>query len=267
MSQIISSQHLEVSSSNTSISFETEGGGSWPRWWRWLMLEGKKAYFLGNICDTCDFMFERHEGANKKIEVESLKEVLQEGVSELTTPLIGVLETILPKGSYEALLVRTLLQPAPLGTKSDYFANEQIDNSGLDSFWGMPHHPKIPYYRAGTVSLSDYERLFEFVIPMFPRNWLNKESVAYYRKRLSQSSCPTAVAISVLDVKTPSSSPKEGNGETHYCLAHYLLDGHHKIEAAAQENRPVSILSFLADDKGVCSPDQIQTVLSVLHKN
>lgn len=220
---------------------------------------------LGNVCDTCDFFFERHEGATKRPEVETLKDALVDGVRELAPALLAPLETIVPSGRYEVLLLRVSVYAVQLGTESDYFTNEQVENSGIDGFWGLPRHPKTPYYRASTFQLDERQRFFEFIVPMFPKTWLNLERINYYRERFAQNSCSTAIAISVLDVKTPSSSPKGwDNSETHYCLAHYLLDGHHKIEAAAREGRPISIISFLAIDHGISTPEQVQTVLTAL---
>lgn len=37
----------------------------------------------------------------------------------------------------------------------------------------------------------------------------------------------------------------------HWCLTHFLLDGHHKLEAAATAGRPVRLLSLLALGEGM----------------
>jgi hypothetical protein len=52
----------------------------------------------------------------------------------------------------------------------------------------------------------------------------------------------------------------------HWCLVHYLLDGHHKVFAATQENRQVGLLSFVAVDKGVSTVEQIRQSLDALGK-
>jgi hypothetical protein len=51
---------------------------------------------------------------------------------------------------------------------------------------------------------------------------------------------------------------------SHWCLAHYLIDGHHKVYAAAQENKPLTLISFLAVDQGVSSEEEIDELVSVL---
>ncbi|MFV0328588.1 MAG: hypothetical protein ACK5KL_02005 [Dysgonomonas sp.] len=42
-------------------------------------------------------------------------------------------------------------------------------------------------------------------------------------------------------------TPKDGI-VSHWGFANYLLDGHHKIEAAALEGLPVKLISFISKD-------------------
>ena len=50
---------------------------------------------------------------------------------------------------------------------------------------------------------------------------------------------PTALALSIYDSRAPMGRYYQN------ALAHFLLDGHHKVMAASQLSRPISILSFL----------------------
>ena len=76
--------------------------------------------------------------------------------------------------------------------------------------------------------------LYEFIIPTFPQNWLKQEPVTSYVSRLRAGEAPTAVALSVLDVKQPATSKDDTAITSHWCLGHYLLDGHHKVFAASK---------------------------------
>ncbi|GAA3469853.1 hypothetical protein GCM10018965_044060 [Nonomuraea roseola] len=49
----------------------------------------------------------------------------------------------------------------------------------------------------------------------------------------------TAVALGVLDISGPYFSDRE-----HWGLFHFLLDGHHKLLAAARAGQAVRLLSF-----------------------
>jgi hypothetical protein len=152
--------------------------------------------------------------------------------------------------------------------KGDYFFEEQIALWGIDPFWGVPHYTKNEYYRVDPANvMSNRGRLFEFIVPMFPQRYLEEKTIQSYKSLLENQNTPTALAISILDVKQPADWHGDAREvREHWCLAHYLLDGHHKIYAASQGGRPISLLSFLAVDKGVSNTDQIAEVLAVLAK-
>jgi len=153
-----------------------------------------------------------------------------------------------------------LITPSKAG---DYFFQEQIELWGVDPFWGVPHYTRSEYYRTEVLKISEHGGLFEFIVPMFPGRYLDFKTIESYETLLNSPS-PTALAISVLDVKQPAEW--EGNREIqeHWCLAHYLLDGHHKMYAAAQFGKPISLLSCLAIDRGISGADEISKVVSVL---
>ena len=67
MTRIQGCEDISITNSKSSISFDKKGGGNWPIWHRYISIEGKPAYEIGNICGTCQFYFERLEGANKSI--------------------------------------------------------------------------------------------------------------------------------------------------------------------------------------------------------
>lgn len=65
------------------------------------------------------------------------------------------------------------------------------------------------------------------------------------------------MALSVLDVKGPAET-----GVDHWCLGHFLLDGHHKVAAAARTGRSLTVLAFIALEHGVSSPEQVAIALA-----
>jgi hypothetical protein len=262
MSKLLHSAAIDVAESNSPLGFETHGGGSWPNWHRYLTLGGNRAYELGNACSTCAFFFERKEGANEKVEVAELVDRLASGLSPDDDVTTRALAAMVPIGRYDMHFVEFVPSIVELGTPNDYFVKEQQAVWGLDGFWGLPHNPKVPYYRAGDRAISPTQRLFEFVMPMYPRNWLDQERVAKYRSALDDGQKPTAVAISLLDVK--GAEVTEVDEFEHWCFAHYLLDGHHKIEAAARAQRPITLVSFVALGKGVSAPEEVEQLKSLL---
>jgi hypothetical protein len=268
MTILIDSTRREVTRSESPIGFSTTGDANWPVWDRYLTVDGKQAYHLGNICNTCAFLFQRMNGANNTIKVGALAGKLAAGLDRLEPDVIDSLALLMPDGRYRALLLRLTPYRVTIGTNDDYFAYEQIENDGVDLFYGFPHHPRVRYYRserrritppAGTTSGRDDGVLFEFLIPMFAENWLETSRIADYQQAIANGRTPTAVAISVLDVKGPAEE-----GDDHWCLAHYLLDGHHKAAAAAQREQPITLISFLAVEQGISTENEIEAALAEL---
>ena len=255
---------ISVKDSSSILAFERTGNEHWKVWDRFLKVEGKPAYHIGNVCDTCSFFFERLDGANQSISPSEVSGNLREGLKDFDDSLIDKIKPIFPKGDYIVSLLEVNPDKVSLGSESDYFSNEQIKLWGVDGFWNLPHHPKIEYYRSLVKDFGEKRKLFEFIVPMYPENWLKAEEIDSYKARIKAGQKPTALSISVLDVKQPATWDGELDATEHWCLAHYLLDGHHKMFAASVENRPVTMLSFLAIKESVATEENIGTLLDIL---
>lgn len=130
----------------------------------------------------------------------------------------------------------------------------------------MPHNPKTEYYRSYTQEIGDKKAFYEFVVPMTPKNWLFNETCEMFTKVISGGAKPTALAISVLDVKQPADWEGEPSSNKHLCYAHFLLDGHHKTFIASQLQKPITLLSFLAVNESICSAEEISVVQKLLSR-
>lgn len=267
MSRLIGQTDIEITNSQTIVSFDKKGGGNWEVWHRYISIDGKPAYEIGNICGTCSFYFERLEGANKSVHAEGTIQQLNDGLKELDKNIVEQVATIIPNGKYKVLLLTVTPKLISLGTDSDYFTNEEIKLWGLDGFWGMPHNPKINYYRGTDQGIKTDEKIFEFVIPMFPQTWLDTKRVDHYKQEITNGRTPTAICLSVLDIKAPAVWNDDIKPEFtgHWCLAHYILDGHHKLFAASQLNKSINFLCFLATEEGIFEThDDIKTLLDTI---
>ncbi|MHA6250394.1 hypothetical protein [Oceanobacillus sp. CAU 1775] len=166
MSRLIDKKEWKIEDSNSIIAFETAGGGHWAAWDRYLTIEGKKAFHIGNICGTCEFFFERLPGASTGVSPREISKTLEQGLTNLDNDLLSKVSAILPTGEYEVSLIEVTPKLVELGTKEDYFFNEQVQIWGIDGFWGLPHSPKVKYYRGLTKErilqsyLSSWSRLF-----------------------------------------------------------------------------------------------------------
>jgi hypothetical protein len=263
MLQVLERCELQTGSESSRIDFTTEGGGARPIWDRYLLVDKKRAYHIGNICQTCNFFFERLGGANTAVQVDKTADALQRGVSSLSDEVIEVLGKGLPQNLYLALLCETEVTLATPGSQMDYFVAEGPMLFGSDAFWDLPHDPRIAYYRGRQRELGSSAQLFHFIVPMFPENWLEKLVIAKYIQQFEEQKAPTAVAVSVLDVKAPAIFSGDPNPEIteHWCYTHYLIDGHHKVAAARRSGHPVRLLSFTSVKHGISTKEQIEQAI------
>jgi hypothetical protein len=262
MSHLLEQLATRSSSTTSPISFERVGGGHWKEWDRFLTLDGKPAYQIGNVCNTCAFFFKRLEGAVRSVKLESLEAALTSGISTLDQATADDLVRILPAGDYQAWFMSCRPSVVRPGASNDYFCHEQVDLFGVDPFWDLPHDPRTEYYRLETAAVAPGRMLFEFLVPMYPGRWLKDEVMRKYRSAFATGSKPTALAISILDVKGPADV--EGSDREHLCLTHYLLDGHHKARAAADGGHALGLVSFLAIDQGLSTHEDRTAVLAAL---
>jgi hypothetical protein len=97
--RILDRAAIKTGTADSRIGFATEGGG-WKIWDRILTVDGKKVYHLGNICQTCQFLFERLDGANTSVNIESAVDALATGVHSISDPVVAQLGTGLPDDDY-----------------------------------------------------------------------------------------------------------------------------------------------------------------------
>jgi hypothetical protein len=124
----------------------------------------------------------------------------------------------------------------------------------------------VAYYRAGDKDIGKGRRLFNFIVPMYPTKWLTFRTVSKYREEMETNGTGTAVAVSILDVKGPSVwiGDETPDPLEHWCFTHYLIDGHHKLQAAYEAGRSLRLLSFIALSQGVAERPQVEEALRML---
>lgn len=267
MTTLLESRNAKFGSANSAIGFVSEGGGSWKVWDRFITVDGERAYHIGNICNTCSFFFERLQGANRAVTVAGVANELTTGLVSLNVGTVEAWGQVLPEGDYVVCLFEILPVLIEPGSTGDYFAREQVGLWGVDGALGKPHDPGTEYFRLGEMPVVKGGQLFEFLVPMFPKGRLKADDLARYTSAIDQGNRPTAVAISVLDVKQPANWEGNPTVTEHWCLAHYLLDGHHKTFAAAQSARPITLLSFFAVGKGLANEAQIGAAIYAFRRD
>lgn len=194
-------------------------------WWWYLDLNGTPLYFISNNCETCTTIFKRVQDLQVPIAPQELSERFAEGVQVISDDIIRTVTPLLPKGEYIVGLVKILPIRGP-----QYPRDPRTDWAcESDYFWWR-------LFRKGWKYTP-----YEVILPFVPEANLNADRIAWYRARLKTGHKPTALALSMVNDRFPQ-------GKHHVrALAHYLLDGHHKIMAASQINYPITLLSFLRE--------------------
>ncbi len=224
---------VNISNSNSRISFETTGGGTWKVWDRFLAVDKHKIFHIGNICDTCEFFFLKQE---ENMSIDFNKEILIDSINlgevDLNKESISQLSKIIPNGDYVVLKSKIRPNLVQANSNNNYFTNEQRE-TWLDDLDEESHKSDSDfkeYYREklvnfGTLDYDHKHAFFNFFIPLYEPQNLKLERVEYYKQLLNNDRTATCLSIGVLDVKTSEEYPYI-NGEeiipkfgTHWCLA------------------------------------------------
>lgn len=268
MKRLLNKRTTKIVSSTSPLSFETTGDDSWEVWDRFIAVNKKNIYHIGNICGTCSFFFEQLIDIKKSINPKETINNLNVGLASIDDNTIDILREIIPNGFYEIALLTINPKFAVVGQSGDYFAKEQVDLWGMDDYDDAPHSPKVNYYRGTDKEIGDDRKLFEFFIPLTSPEYIDQTRVDFYKEQILKGNKPTAISLTILDVKEPAVWPDDDikpEFTSHWCIAHYIIDGHHKIKAASDLNSEITLLSFIATEKGISTTDNINDLLKYIN--
>lgn len=229
---------------------------------RLLLLDDQPAFELSFWCGTCPCLFQRLEGANSTFSGDDRDGPVSANAHGINDQVVNQFGSLLPYGQYVPLLIEVTPRLVHPADPADYFTNEQVATWGVNGFWGLPEYPRTPYYRTYQTRVDADAHLFEFVVPMVPPSWNDRDRVAAYSADLTRGVTPTAVAVATLDVCAPAVDHGR-DYYAHWMLTHFLLDGHHKTQAAADTGRPLLLLSLLSTDAGLGTARQVAQVLDI----
>ncbi|WEL94242.1 hypothetical protein P1N98_04920, partial [Tsukamurella tyrosinosolvens] len=78
---------------------------------------------------------------------------------------------------------------------------------------------------------------------------------------------PTAVALSMLDRRAPAViAPDAVDYYEHWAVTHFLLDGHHKFEAAARVGAPLRLLALVNIDESLAGAEAVAELPDLLRR-
>jgi hypothetical protein len=274
----------QVKNANPVVTFEIASVHGSAVAERFVSIAGDRLYYLGMTCDTCAYLFEKR-GYTSRLSPAALSARLESAERLLAPDLLGSVGDLLESGTYS--VVETAFVPQATGPcePSDYFGNESIRFFGLDAVTGVPDNPRVRYWRGGDSVLPnglgaprrsiecnlgrETQLFFHLVVPMEPPHVLSRERIDYYGGRLEMGESPAAAGVSVLDVRAKAILPGDAadpawRDATLWCLTTLLLDGHHKVQAAAELGRKVRLLTFLAHAPSVAEKANFEPVLREL---
>lgn len=226
---------------------------------RVLLIDGDPAFDLSFWCGTCHLLFERLEGSRQTLSLDEVQDELNRGITDVEPSVLATFGGLLAEGRYLPMLFEVEPRLVHPGEEADYFSTEQVATWGDEPVWDPPVSPGTPYYRSFTTPVSDAAHLYEFIVPLVPPSWNERERVDGYRSALAVSSAPTAVAVSTLDVCAPAVTRGPDYYE-HWGLTHFLLDGHHKVEAAARGGHRLRLLALVSVDGSLAEEAQVLRV-------
>jgi len=117
---------VHLGSATSPLQFATGElpNGAW-RGRRYLELDSRHAFELSYWCGTCPFLFQRMEGANRTLSIESLSEQLNAGIDVIEPDVLSSASGVIPEGDYLPILLEVrprLVHPMKPG---DYFSEDQ----------------------------------------------------------------------------------------------------------------------------------------------
>jgi hypothetical protein len=277
-----------VSNSHPVVEFEMERTPASAVAQRFIKVNGTRLYYLGITCDTCAYLFEKR-GYEYRLSPAEIGSRLQAGTNLLASDLLQAVSRLLESGKYGVVVTRFVPRPTGPCDPDDYFAHESVAFFGLDPATGVPDNPRVRYWRAGESVLPDGlgakrirvtktgDRLpspqlfFHLLAPMEPPHVLDRDRIDHFRRELGAGARPAALGVSVLDVRAKAVAPGPAADDgwmdaTAWCLTTLLLDGHHKVQAAAEAGEPIQLLTFVSRAASVAEDVDVDVVLDELDR-
>ncbi len=230
------------------------------RWFCHVMIGGERVFQFGCPCGTCGIVFRKvGDSANRVDDSEGVRLM---GPLE-SVPSSRTLERLarpLQRGTYHAVVIEAVPTLIPPRAADDYFSTDAVrlfDSRSYPS--DEPNDPRTSYYRIGdeVVSRGTSQRVAPYnalalsiAMPLHDPENLNRTRVEHWKDLARTGAQLTAFAIGIVDQQAPATENADENYpiEEHLVLTNCLLDGHHRIQAAAEMRLPIRILSMITDE-------------------
>jgi hypothetical protein len=215
-----------------------------------LYVGGKPLYeMVGGECDTCGGWFSLVDGPARPCTPADLSKRLGSGLDRVDRPLLDLVTLLLPKGRYTVGLLRAI--PFQRGDNEwHWFESRAIQR---EVWRTMPAESSLEVPSEHTSGHVERYVETEDILPHIPLALVDWDRVSRYRHAIRDGARPTAMVLSMGEIRHPQGE------RTEVRLTHFVIDGHHKLLAAAQTGRPLTLLSFFAHDHSRLPIDRFHT--------
>ena len=248
------------------VSFEPwqtsgpEYNKDYSRWYCHLTVGGERVFEYGCPCGTCGIVFRKIGSAAYRVSDTEAVQLLGNLDAIPSNEALRRLARVLKPGGYYPTIVTGTVKLIKPGASNDYFSTDVVRLFGLEPpDYTEPSGPKTSYYRfgvdrelerTGRITGPHKALVTAVVMPLHEPSELNREHIEFWKRQHHAGVNLTAFAVSVLDNQQPAMSPPDATYpyEEQFLLTICTLDGHHRIQAAAELGVPVRILSLLAKE-------------------
>ena len=187
------------------------------------------------------------------ISVHSLTAALSLGIDQLDPQIVSPIANLLPPGYYMVSLSTVRPRLVEPGTALDYhvtemsiFWPEDTARAALAAYYRTPgwHEPATITYMSGQQD-QGVDVGVNVLLPTQAPEAMNEQRGEHYRQALASGARPTVVTLH--EFRYRNSNSQHGGTDLLANLGlsiHHVLDGHHKLHAAAGAGAPVSVLAF-----------------------
>jgi len=228
-------------------------------WYCHLTVDGKRIFEYGCPCGTCGIVFRKVGSTTHQVTDTEAVQLL--GALDVIPPdsVIKRLARVLEPGQYHPVIIEGPVLSVEPKTSNDYFATDAVRLFGSELAHDESADPGVAYYRFGLDfelertgrATGQHKALVTAVaMPLHDPSQLNRDRIEFWKRQHDAGVKLTAFAVSVVDNQSPAMDPADPNYkyEEQFLLANCILDGHHRIQAAAELGVAVRILSLVRRD-------------------
>ena len=204
----------------------------------YLSVNGRNVYDIGVACGTCPFLFNRKLDFKPALSADEITEILRDGLTDLNPKVISSFAGLLETDEY----LVGLTSSTPKYINPNLSDEEKEGARYLTGYYGAV---LTEHYQGRKWEIDANGEVCEIILPLTSTKNLALACVEEYKQSIMSGKKPTVVAYSYVESRHPAVGNFKEMPDFAF-LVHFIIDGHHKLFAAAALGQPITILSFLS---------------------